>query len=164
MALEYLNICEFSRAQEVARTMKTGLSSSAGRGKKIYKLNLTMTSGRTSPRLGQPCWRLEVLNNNKQLWNDARSSAEMEKFRQAEHEPSTPSKKRARSLSPPTPPKEPSARQKKNCAPREKQRAGKPARTNTCVRPCAHASCCSLACFCHVVLLTCVQLPQFDEG
>ena len=49
---------------------------------KIYKLN-------HDKRKDFPTFvaaMLEVLTNQKQLWNDARSSAELEKFRQAEHE------------------------------------------------------------------------------
>ena len=43
---------------------------------------------------------VEVLNNHKQLWNDARSSAELDKFKQAgqQAEPSTPIRSAKRSL------------------------------------------------------------------
>ena len=62
---------------------------------------------------------LEVLANHKQLWNDARSSAELEKFKQAGlSAPTTPPKgtKRERST---TPPKR-SAKARKNRARRER--------------------------------------------
>ncbi|CAE7781028.1 unnamed protein product [Symbiodinium sp. KB8] len=67
---------------------------------------------------------LEVLTHHKQLWNDARSTAELEKFRQAEHEVSTPTK-RQRSSSPPTAPTPPKneARSRKNKARRDRNKA-----------------------------------------
>ena len=67
---------------------------------------------------------LEVLTHHKQLWNDARSSAELDKFRQAAHSsapvtpPRGPEKKRQRSTSPPV--KTPRA--KKNRARRERMK------------------------------------------
>ena len=63
---------------------------------------------------------LEVLDNHKQLWNDARSSAELDKFKQAgqAQEPSTPVRKRARSRSPATP----TAKATKNKARRARQK------------------------------------------
>ncbi|CAL1136344.1 unnamed protein product [Cladocopium goreaui] len=56
---------------------------------------------------------LEALTNHRQLWNDARSSGELDKFKQAATSaPTTPPKKRARSTSPPSPPS--TAKAKKN--------------------------------------------------
>ena len=64
----------------------------------------------------------EVLKNHKQLENDARSTAELDKFKQVAHDPT--STKRPRSTSPPPPPPPASeARTKKNHARREKQKA-----------------------------------------
>ena len=66
---------------------------------------------------------LEVLTNHKQLWNDARSSAELDKFKQVLQTtaPSTPLKKRSRSRSQSAPKASPKAR--KNRARRERQKA-----------------------------------------
>ena len=64
---------------------------------------------------------LEVLTNHKQLWNDARSSAELDKFKQATLTPApvTP-KKRPRSGSPEPPAS--TAKAKKNKARRARQK------------------------------------------
>ena len=65
----------------------------------------------------------EVLTNHKQLWNDARSSAELDKFKQAlqTSAPATPiSKKRERSASRSPPKSSPKA--KKNKARRARQK------------------------------------------
>ena len=61
--------------------------------------------------------------NHKQLWNDARSSAELDKFKQVLQTtaPSTPLKKRSRSRSQSAPKASPKAR--KNRAGRERQKA-----------------------------------------
>ena len=90
VALEYLNMCDFSVAQ----------------GPLKYSAAL-----------------IEVLTNHKQLWNDARSSAELDKFKQAAHSsaPATPprgEKKRTRSSSPVVK----TARARKNKQRREKQK------------------------------------------
>ena len=61
---------------------------------------------------------VEVLKNHKQLWNDARSSAE---FKQAELD-STPARKR-RVESPPLTPDKVESRTKRNRAKRERQKA-----------------------------------------
>ena len=63
---------------------------------------------------------LEVLNHHKQLWNDARSSAELDRFKQAHQAeaPKTPPMKRQRSTSPPSGTK--SAKARKNKARRER--------------------------------------------
>jgi hypothetical protein len=64
---------------------------------------------------------LEVLTNHKQLWNDARSSAELDKFKQAATSaPTTPPKKRARSTSPPSPPSTAKAKKNRNRRARQK--------------------------------------------
>ena len=81
--------------------------------KKVYRLN--------SDHRKTYSMLLEVLTNHKQLWNDARSSAELDKFRQAGQNsaPTTPprrSTKRDRSESVP----ELSGKAKKNKAQRER--------------------------------------------
>lgn len=87
--------------------------------KKVYRLNSDhkQTYATFSAAL------LEVLQNHKQLWNDARSSAELDKFKQAGQSaaPSTPKgRKRSRSTSQ-TPPK-PTAKARKNKQRRARQK------------------------------------------
>ena len=105
VALEYLNICEFTYAAgplrylselEEWRQENHGLalllSVDSLIRKKVYRLNSDQrkTFGSFSAAL------VEVLTNHKQLWNDARSSAELEKFKQAGHQaPTTPPRKRS---------------------------------------------------------------------
>ncbi|CAE7302354.1 unnamed protein product, partial [Symbiodinium sp. CCMP2456] len=106
IALEYLNICDF--------TIEAG----------PLKYLSELEEWRHDNRGLAVLLAAEVLTHHKQLWNDARSTAELEKFRQAEHEVSTPAK-RPRSTSPttaPTPPKN-EARSRKNKARREKNKA-----------------------------------------
>ena len=96
IALEYLNICDFTIA---AGPLKYLSELEELIRKKVYKLN-------NDKRKEFPSFSLalqEVLTHHKQLWNDARSTAELEKFRQADHEASTPTK-RPRSRSPPVSP------------------------------------------------------------
>ena len=70
---------------------------------------------------------MEVLTNHKQIWNDARSSAELDKFKQAGHQdPATPvrSAKRSRSLSDNEESlTKPSPKKNRNKARRERQKA-----------------------------------------
>ena len=67
---------------------------------------------------------IEVLINHKQLWNDARSSAELDKFKQAgQQAPETPVRGTKRSISDEeSTTKKPSARAKRNKARRERQK------------------------------------------
>ena len=133
IALEYLNICDFtidagplkylSELEEWRhdnRGLAVLLAADSLIRKKVYKLN-------NDKRKDFPSFSLalkEVLTHHKQLWNDARSTAELEKFRQAEHEVSTPTK-RQRSSSPPTAPTPPKneARSRKNKARRDRNKA-----------------------------------------
>ena len=131
VALEYLNICEFTYAAgplrylselEEWRQENHGLalllSVDSLIRKKVYRLNSDQrkTFGSFSAAV------VEVLTNHKQLWNDARSSAELEKFKQAGHQaPTTPPRKRSHRDRSETPPKAPSGtRAKKNKARRER--------------------------------------------
>ena len=133
VALEYLNICDFTHVAGPLRYLSEleewrhdnkGLAllltvDSLIR-KKVYRLNSDhrKTYSTFSAAL------LEVLTHHKQLWNDARSSAELDKFKQAGHSaPTTPPRrtKRDRSDTPPRPtPTSPKA--KKNRARRERQK------------------------------------------
>ena len=133
IALEYLNICDFTIAagplkylseleewRHENRGLAVLLAADSLIRKEVYKLN-------NDKRKEFPSFSLalqEVLTHHKQLWNDARSTAELEKFRQADHEASTPTK-RPRSRSPPsvpTPPKS-ETRSRKNKARRERNKA-----------------------------------------
>ncbi|CAE7505806.1 unnamed protein product, partial [Symbiodinium necroappetens] len=113
IALEYLNICDFTIE--------------AGPLKYLSELEEWRHDNRGLAVLlaaDSLIRKKEVLTHHKQLWNDARSTAELEKFRQAEHEVSTPTK-RPRSRSPPaalTPPKN-EARSRKNKARRDRNKA-----------------------------------------
>ena len=86
--------------------------------KKVYRLN--SDHKQTYPTFSDAL--LEVLAHHKQLWNDARSSAELDKFKQAHNSgaPSTPpratGRKRLRSKTPPAP----SSKARKNKARRER--------------------------------------------
>ena len=131
VALEYLNICEFTMEagplkylseleewRHENRGLSLLLSADSLLRKKVWKLS-------NDKRKDFPTFSSalkEVPNNHKQLWNDARSTAELGKFKQVEHDPTA--TKRARSTSPPPPPTPTSeARTKKNRARREKQKA-----------------------------------------
>ena len=134
VALEYLNICEFTTAAgplrylaelEEWRHENKGLALVLTVDtlirKKAHRLNYDQR--KTFPTFSSAL--VEVLTNHKQLWNDARSSAELDKFKQAgQQAPETPSKgtKRALSEDESTPPKA-SPRAKKNKARRERQKA-----------------------------------------
>ena len=131
VALEYLNICEFtfgagplkylSELEEWRhenRGLAVLLSADSLIRKKVYKLN--NDKRKDFPTFSQAL--NEVLKNHKQLWNDARSTAELEKFRQVEHDLATPPK-RPRSRSPPSTPVKNEAKAKKNKARRLRERA-----------------------------------------
>ena len=89
--------------------------------KKVYRLNYDQR--KQFPTFSTAL--VEVLTNHKQLWNDARSSAELDKFKQAgQQAPETPVRGTKRSISDEeSTTKKPSARAKKNKARRERQKA-----------------------------------------
>ena len=134
VALEYLNICEFSTAAgplryiseiEEWRHENKGLALLLAVDtlirKKVYRLNYDQR--KQFPTFSAAL--IEVLTNHKQLWNDARSSAELDKFKQAgQQAPETPVRGTKRSISDEeSTTKKPSARAKKNKARRERQKA-----------------------------------------
>ena len=110
VALEYLNICDYSVTagplrylseleewRHEHRGLALLLSADSLIRKKVYRLN-------SDQRVKFPTFSgamIEVLTNHKQLWNDARSSAELDKFKQAAQTtaPSTPKSSRKRSRS-----------------------------------------------------------------
>ena len=92
MALEYLNICGYSRAAGPLRYMQEleqfridcpGLPADSLIRKKIYRLQSEQreTYGSFQEAL------LEVINNHKYLWNDARTKAVLAKVERKEHDP-----------------------------------------------------------------------------
>eukprot|EP00435_Cladocopium_sp_Y103_P034728 s2383_g9.t1 len=132
ITLEYLNICEFSFAagplkylaeleewRHENRGLALLLAADALIRKKVHRVSSDQRKkfGTFSAAL------LEVLTNHKQLWNDARSSAELDKFKQASSAPApvTPSRKRSRSPSRSATKISPKA--KKNKARRARQKA-----------------------------------------
>ena len=134
VALEYLNVCEFSTASgplryiseiEEWRHENKGLALLLAVDtlirKKVYRLNYDQR--KQFPTFSAAL--VEVLTNHKQLWNDARSSAELDKFKQAgQQAPETPVRGTKRSISDEeSTTKKPSARAKKNKARRERQKA-----------------------------------------
>ena len=131
IALEYLNICEFSvdagplqylAELEEWRYENRGLALLLTVDSLIRKKVHRLCSDQRKSFATFSSGLKEVLKNHKQLWNDARSSAELDKFKQAVQvvTPSTPAK-RARSPSPGTPSK-PTPKAKKNKARRERQK------------------------------------------
>ena len=134
VGLEYLNICDFSHSagplrylseleewRHEHRGLALLLTVDTLIRKKVYRLNADQR--KTFPSFSSAL--VEVLTHHKQLWNDARSSAELEKFKQAGHTeaPSTPPRKhlkRDRSSSPAK--ASPSNKAKKNKARRERQK------------------------------------------
>ena len=134
VALEYLNVCEFSTASgplryiseiEEWRHENKGLALLLAVDtlirKTVYRLNYDQR--KQFPTFSAAL--VEVLTNHKQLWNDARSSAELDKFKQAgQQAPETPVRGTKRSISDEeSTTKKPSARAKKNKARRERQKA-----------------------------------------
>ena len=123
--LEYLNICEFTNAAgplkylaelEEWRHENRGLVLTVDTliCKKVQRVSFDQRKQFTNFSAAL----LEVLTHHKQLWNDARSSAELDKFKQALHTtaPPTPvNKKRDRSASR-------SPKSKKNKARRARQK------------------------------------------
>ena len=110
ITLEYLNICEFSFAAgplkylselEEWRHENRGLALLLTVDTLIRKKVHRVSSDQRKSFGSFSAALLEVLANHKQLWNDARSSAELDKFKQAGQfpAPSTPAKKRSRSRS-----------------------------------------------------------------
>ena len=134
VALEYLNICDFTFAAgplrylselEEWRHENRGLSLLLSVDNLIRKKVVKLNSDKRKffPTFSDAL--LEVLKNHKQLWNDARSSAEVEKFQQAQASaPQTPAK-RGRSpeaSTPPPPNRPPGSRARKNKLRRERQK------------------------------------------
>ena len=134
VTLEYLNICDFSLAHgplkylellEEWRHEHRGLALLLTVDSLIRKKVAKLMSDHRKTYTTFSKALLEVLDNHKQLWNDARSSAELEKFKQAGHSasPVTPPRGSKRERSPsdqPTPKK--TARAKKNKARRERHK------------------------------------------
>ena len=131
VTLEYLNICEFTFTAgplkylselEEWRHENRGLALLLTVDTIIRKKVHRVSSDHRKQFTNFSTALLEVLNNHKQLWNDARSSAELDKFKQAAHvaEPSTPVRKRNRS---PESGEKPTPKAKKNRARRERQKA-----------------------------------------
>jgi len=131
ITLEYLNICEFSvkagplkylSELEEWRQENRGLALLLTVDTLIRKKVHRVSSDQRKQFSTFSKALLEVRTNHKQLWNDARSSAELDKFKQAAHtaEPITP-KKRSRSSSADAPRATPKS--KKNKARRERQKA-----------------------------------------
>ncbi|CAL1129875.1 unnamed protein product, partial [Cladocopium goreaui] len=110
ITLEYLNICEFSFAAgplkylaelEEWRHENRGLALLLTVDTLIRKKVHRVSSDQRKKFTTFSAALLEVLTHHKQLWNDARSSAELDKFKQALNTgaPSTPVRKRSRSRS-----------------------------------------------------------------
>ena len=132
VALEYLNICDFTVKAGPLRYMaeleewrhdNKGLalllSVDSLIRKKVARLNHDQrkTYGTFSSAL------VAVLNDHKHLWNDARSSAELDKSRQAQHQaPETPPRNPKRSASEDSVPKK-SPKALKNKKRRERRKA-----------------------------------------
>ena len=132
ITLEYLNICEFSFTAgplrylselEEWRHENRGLALLLTVDTLIRKNVHRVCSDQRKKFSTFSAALKEVLTNHKQLWNDARSSAELDKFKQAASSsaPSTPPKKRARSASRSVTKTSPKA--KKNKARRARQKA-----------------------------------------
>jgi len=136
VALEYLNICEFTVAagplkylseleewRHENRGLALLLTVDTLIRKKVHRLNHDRRKEFSTFSKAL----VEVLTNHKQIWNDARSSAELDKFKQAGHQdPATPvrSAKRSRSLSDnDESPTKPSPKKNRNKARRERQKA-----------------------------------------
>ena len=129
VTLEYLNICDFSIAAgplqylsdlEEWRHENRGLALLLTVDSLIRKKVHRLSSDQRKKFTTYSSALLEVLNHHKQLWNDARSSAELDRFKQAHQAeaPKTPPMKRQRSTSPPSGTK--SAKARKNKARRER--------------------------------------------
>ena len=132
VTLEYLNICDFSVAKgplkylqllEEWRRENRGLALLLTADTLIRKKVYRVCSDQRKQFGTYSAGLLEVLDNHKQLWNDARSSAELDKFKQAlaTSSPTTPPKKRARSSSRSVP--KSSSKAKKNQARRARDKA-----------------------------------------
>ena len=131
ITLEYLNICEFSVTagplkylaeleewRHENRGLALLLAADALIRKKVHRISSDQRKTFTTFSAALN----EVLKNHKQLWNDARSSAELDKFKQAGSTPAptTPPKKRPRSRS--KTPTKPSTRARRNQNRRAKQK------------------------------------------
>ena len=134
VALEYLNICEFTTGagplrylaeleewRHENRGLALLLTVDTLIRRKTHRLNYDQR--KKFPTFSSAL--LDVLTNHKQLWNDARSSAELDKFKQASHQdPETPVRRPKRSLSDDDSQlAKPSPKAKKNKARREGHKA-----------------------------------------
>ena len=134
VALEYLNICEFTTGagplkylaeleewRHENRGLALLLTVDTLIRRKTHRLNHDQR--KTFPTFSAAL--LEVLTHHKQLWNDARSSAELDKFKQAsQQDPVTPVRAPKRSLSEEdSPAVKTSPKAKKNKARRERHKA-----------------------------------------
>ena len=104
ITLEYLNICDFTTKAgpltylaelEEWRHENHGLALLLAADSLIRKKVHRVSSDQRKSFPTFSAALVEVLTNHKQLWNDARSSAELDKFKQAATAPSTPTRKRA---------------------------------------------------------------------
>ena len=131
ITLEYLNICEFSfqagplkylSELEEWRHENRGLALLLTVDTLIRKKVHRVSSDQRKKFTTFSAALLEVLANHKQLWNDARSSAELDKFKQALNTgaPSTPVRKRSRSRSKSAVKTSPKARKNKQRRARQK--------------------------------------------
>ena len=130
VTLEYLNICEFSAKAGPLRYLSEleewrhdhrGLALLLAVDALIRKKVHRLCSDQRKKFTTFSAALIEVLDNHKQLWNDARSSAELDKFKQAQQvDPTTP-RKRSRSSS--KSPGKPSPKARKNKARRERHKA-----------------------------------------
>ena len=133
ITLEYLNICEFSvkagplkylSELEEWRHENRGLALLLAADALIRKKVHRVSSDQRKKFTTFSASLLEVLTNHKQLWNDARSSAELDKFKQAlttTAAPSTPTRKRARSRSGSAAKMSPKAKKNKGRRQRQKE-------------------------------------------
>ena len=133
VALEYLNICEFTTGagplrylaeleewRHENRGLALLLTVDTLIRRKTHRLNHDQR--KSFPTFSSAL--LEVLTNHKQLWNDARSSAELDKFKQAgQQHPETPVRAPKRQLSDDDSPiVKPSSKAKRNKARRERHK------------------------------------------
>ena len=133
VALEYLNICDFTTAQgplrylaelEEWRHENRGLALllcvDALIRRKVHRLNHDQR--KKFPNFSAAL--VEVLDHHKHLWNDARSSAELDKFKQAgQQAPVTPPRASQKRAHPDDSPVKLTPKQRKNQARRARDKA-----------------------------------------
>ena len=133
VALEYLNICEFTTAAGSLRYLaeleewrhdNKGLALLLAVDSLIRKKAARLNHDQRKKYPTFSSALVAVLDNHKHLWNDARSSAELDKFKQAQQEPSTPPRASKRSRSEESEPKHsPGPKAAKNKKRRERHKA-----------------------------------------